>query len=217
MAKLLENTYRHINIALVNEMAKFCHELDIDLHEVIRCASSKPFGFSAFYPGPGVGGHCIPIDPNYLGHRVKAKLGYPFRFVELAQEINNSMPSYVVQRIQEMLNKEGMPVNGTRILLLGVTYKSNISDVRESPAKPLAGQLLARGAVLTYHDPHVRQWSVAGVDIPREDDLAGALSHTDLVVLVQKHSSLDLDLLVSAAPRIFDTRGVLTPSQAERI
>ena len=145
-AKLLENTYRHINIALVNEMARFCHDLHIDLWDVIAAASTKPFGFQAFRPGPGVGGHCIPIDPNYLSHRVRARLGYPFRFVELAQEINASMPTYIARRIQDQLNLDGKALRGSLITLLGVTYKPNIADTRESPAIPLAKTLLQQGA-----------------------------------------------------------------------
>jgi UDP-N-acetyl-D-glucosamine dehydrogenase len=137
MAKLLENTYRHVNIALVNEMAVFCDELGIDLWDSIGLAATKPFGFQAFYPGPGVGGHCIPIDPNYLSYKVRT-LGYPFRFVELAQEINDRMPAYVASRVIRLLNAHRKPVNGARILLLGVTYKADIGDDRESPAKPLA-------------------------------------------------------------------------------
>ena len=133
MAKLLENTYRHVNIALVNEMAMFCHELGMDLWDSICCAATKPFGFQAFYPGPGVGGHCIPIDPNYLGYKVRT-LGYPFRFVELAQEINSRMPAYVVDRAAELLNQDAKPVKGARVLLLGVTYKRDVADQRESPA-----------------------------------------------------------------------------------
>ncbi|HEX3958578.1 MAG TPA: nucleotide sugar dehydrogenase, partial [Trebonia sp.] len=155
MAKLLENTYRHVNIALVNEMAIFCHELGVDLWDAIRCASTKPFGFQAFYPGPGVGGHCIPIDPNYLSYKVRMELSYPFRFVELAQEINNRMPGYVVDRAAEILNSDAKPLNGARVLLLGVTYKKDIADQRESPARPIARKLLQRGAILSYHDPYV--------------------------------------------------------------
>ena len=133
MAKLLENTYRHVNIALVNEMAIFCRELGVDLWDAIRCAATKPFGFQPFYPGPGVGGHCIPIDPNYLSYKVRT-LGYPFRFVELAQEINGRMPRYVTERAAELLNRHAKPLNGARVLLLGVTYKRDIADQRESPA-----------------------------------------------------------------------------------
>ena len=142
MAKLLENTYRHVNIALVNEMAIFCRELDVDLWDAIRCAATKPFGFQPFYPGPGVGGHCIPIDPNYLSYKVRT-LGYPFRFVELAQEINGRMPAYVTERAAELLNRNAQPLNGARVLLLGVTYKRDIADQRESPARPIARKLRA--------------------------------------------------------------------------
>ena len=151
MTKLLENTYRHVNIALVNEMAIFCRELGIDLHDAIRCAATKPFGFQPFYPGPGVGGHCIPIDPNYLSYKVRT-LGYPFRFVELAQEINGRMPGYVTERAAELLNRNAQPVNGARVLLLGVTYKQDIADQRESPARPIARKLRGRGAAVAYHD-----------------------------------------------------------------
>src|SRR6201991_4515951 len=174
-AKLLENTYRHVNIALVNEMARFCHELDIDLWDVIRCAGTKPFGFQAFHPGPGVGGHCIPIDPNYLSHTVRQRLGYPFRFVELAQEINATMPAYVVQRIQNILNIDGKAVNGATILLLGVTYKPDIADQRESPAVPLAKRLASLGANVVFHDPKVPTWKVDDTVHQSVPDLEAAL------------------------------------------
>lgn len=207
-AKLLENTYRHINIALVNEMARFCHELGIDLWDVIAAASSKPFGFQAFYPGPGVGGHCIPIDPNYLSHNVRARLGYPFRFVELAQEINSGMPAYVVSRAQDLLNTEGKPLKGSTVLLLGVTYKPNIADQRESPAVPLARQLLAKGATVQFHDPHVEQWR-AVPEAERVEDAAAAVAEADLTILVQNHRDYDVDALAAAAQVLFDTRGVV--------
>ncbi|MEV0157019.1 nucleotide sugar dehydrogenase [Micromonospora sp. NPDC050686] len=216
-AKLLENTYRHINIALVNEMARFCHELDIDLWDVIHAASSKPFGFQAFYPGPGVGGHCIPIDPNYLSHNVRAKLGYPFRFVELAQEINATMPAYVAHRAQNLLNDAGKATNGASVLLLGVTYKPNIADQRESPAVALAQKLDALGAKLSYHDPYVNQWKVSGVDVLRMDDLESAVAGADLVILVQNHRQYDADRLAEIAQRFFDTRGVTTTDKAYRL
>ncbi|HEV2254347.1 MAG TPA: nucleotide sugar dehydrogenase, partial [Streptosporangiaceae bacterium] len=147
MAKLLENTYRHVNIALVNEMAIFCQELGVDLWDAIRCAATKPFGFQAFYPGPGVGGHCIPIDPNYLSYKVRT-LGYPFRFVELAQEINGRMPGYIVDRATELLNGSSRAMKGARVLLLGVTYKRDVADQRESPVQVIGRKLLARGALL---------------------------------------------------------------------
>jgi UDP-N-acetyl-D-glucosamine dehydrogenase len=216
-AKLLENTYRHVNIALVNEMARFCHELDIDLWDVIRAASTKPFGFQAFYPGPGVGGHCIPIDPNYLSHNVRSKLGYPFRFVELAQEINATMPAYVARRAQNLLNADGIAVHGATVLLLGVTYKANIADQRESPATPLARQLGALGAKVTYHDPHVRDWVVPDVEVTGTDDLEGAAAAADLVVLVQHHREYDANHLARIAKRFFDTRGATTGPEAHRL
>jgi nucleotide sugar dehydrogenase len=207
MAKLLENTYRHINIALVNEMARFCHELDIDLWDVIRAASTKPFGFQAFYPGPGVGGHCIPIDPNYLSYQVRAKLGYPFRFVELAQEINATMPSYVARRIQDLLNEDGKSARGANVLLLGVTYKPDIADERESPAKPLAEALHHLGAEVTFHDPHVSAWHLRHADLKVVGDLDAALRSADLVVLLQAHKAYDLDAIVAGSKKLLDTRG----------
>jgi len=217
MAKLLENTYRHINIALVNEMAQFCRELDIDLWDVIRCASTKPFGFQAFYPGPGVGGHCIPIDPNYLSYKVRAELGHPFRFVELAQEINNSMPAYVVQRVQELLNEDAKALRGAKVLLLGVTYKADIADQRQSPAEPLARQLLSRGAEVTYHDPFVPTWQPAGELLTRVADLDTALATADVVVLLQPHGQYRAIDLAGQSRRILDTRGTLTGADVVRL
>jgi nucleotide sugar dehydrogenase len=214
-AKLLENTYRHINIALVNEMARFCHDLGIDLWDVIMAAKTKPFGFQAFYPGPGVGGHCIPIDPNYLSHNVRARLGYPFRFVELAQEINTTMPSYVVRRVQDALNEDAKPLRGSTVLMLGVTYKPNIADQRESPAVPLARQLVSHGAKVLFHDPHVSDWRALGGDVSRVDDPMTAAADADLTVLVQNHREYDVEGLARAAQRFFDTRGVV--SEGERI
>ena len=208
MAKLLENTYRHVNIALVNEMAVFCHELGVDLWDAIRCASTKPFGFQAFYPGPGVGGHCIPIDPNYLSYKVRT-LGYPFRFVELAQEINSRMPGYVVDRAAELLNRHAKPLNGANVLLLGVTYKQDIADQRESPAQPIARRLLARGAVLSYHDPHVPTWAIDGRAVRRVTDLDTDIVTADVVILLQNHSEYDLPQLAASAKLFLDTRGKL--------
>ncbi|WP_174232954.1 nucleotide sugar dehydrogenase [Aeromicrobium sp. A1-2] len=205
--KLLENTYRHINIALVNEMAQFCHEMDIDLWEVIRNAATKPFGFQAFYPGPGVGGHCIPIDPNYLSYKVRATLGRPFQFVELAQTINRQMPSYVVERVTELLNNDGKAMRGSTILLLGVTYKPNIADQRESPATPLAHLLDDRGANLVFHDPYVETWTPGGVSVKRVADLVEALRTADVSVLLQNHSEYDLKAIAAEATCLFDTKG----------
>ncbi|MCF6745198.1 nucleotide sugar dehydrogenase [Blastococcus sp. KM273128] len=220
MAKLLENTYRHINIALVNEMARFSHELGIDLWNVIDCAKTKPFGFQAFYPGPGVGGHCIPIDPNYLSHTVQARLHYPFRFVELAQEVNAGMPNYVARRIQDRLNDDGKAVRGSTVLLLGVTYKANIADERESPAVPLALKLEAMGADVRFHDPYVDVWNAAEHGDPQrllkgEQNLSSALREADIVVLLQAHREY-LDGALDGVG-VFDTRGVLAGSEVVRL
>ncbi|MGB3186130.1 MAG: nucleotide sugar dehydrogenase [Ornithinimicrobium sp.] len=217
MAKLLENTYRHINIALVNEMTRFCHELGIDLWDVIEAAASKPFGFQAFYPGPGVGGHCIPIDPNYLSHQVRARLGYPFRFVELAQEINSGMPAYVLHRAQDILNDLGKPLRGSTILLLGVTYKANIADQRESPAVPLARQLIAKGAKVRYHDPHVPYWGPLGDGAIRVESAMDGVAVADLTILVQNHREYAVDEIANAAEAFFDTRGVSEGPKAIRL
>ena len=213
MAKLLENTYRHVNIALVNEMAIFCRELDVDLWDAIRCAATKPFGFQPFYPGPGVGGHCIPIDPNYLSYKVRT-LGYPFRFVELAQEINGRMPGYVTERAAELLNRNAQPVNGARVLLLGVTYKRDIADQRESPARPIARKLRARGAAVAYHDPHVPAWQVDGEAVPRAADLAAAVAAADLVIVLQPHRDYDLAQIARSARLLLDTRGAVPKTSA---
>ncbi|WP_430868439.1 nucleotide sugar dehydrogenase [Demequina aurantiaca] len=213
-SKLLENTYRHVNIALMNEMSKFCHDLGIDLWDVIKLAKTKPFGFQAFYPGPGVGGHCIPIDPNYLSHRVKSELGYSFRFVELAQEINMAMPAYIVQRSQDLLNDEGKALKGSKVLLLGVTYKPDIADQRESPARPLGVALLAKGADLSFHDPYVESWAIDGGSMTRVADLDQAIAQADLVIFVQNHDAYDAEAYANAAALFFDTRGVTNPDGA---
>lgn len=211
MAKLLENTYRHVNIALVNEMARFCHDLDIDLWDAIAAASSKPFGFEAFYPGPGVGGHCIPIDPNYLSHNVQERLGYPFRFVELAQEINSRMPGYVVERAQDLLNDAARPLRGSVVLILGITYKADIADQRETPATGVAERLISKGANLRFHDPYVEAWA-AVPEAERVSDLELAVSEADLTILLQKHRAYDADRLGALAKLFFDTRGATTRS-----
>lgn len=215
MAKLLENTFRHVNIALVNEMVRFSHELDIDLWDAIDCAATKPFGYMAFRPGPGVGGHCIPVDPSYLSHRVKAQLGYAFRMVELAEEINTAAPLYVANRIWQALNERKIAVNGARVLLLGVTYKANISDRRESPADPLAKRLLEWGADVRFQDPYVPEWTIKGTGGERlvcEADLSTALHDADIVVLLQAHAEYDLSELASHSSCLLDTRGLVPES-----
>lgn len=217
MAKLLENTYRHVNIALVNEMAKFSQDLGIDIWDVIDGAGTKPFGYQAFWPGPGVGGHCIPIDPNYLSHQVRTRLGYSFRFVELAQEINSTMPTYVALRAQSLLNRRRMAMNGAKILLLGVTYKANIADQRESPATKLADGLLALGAEVTYYDPLVEKWEYRAGELASEGDLASACHQSDLVIMLQKHDAIDVEVVQRESVSVLDTRGCMSGENVERL
>lgn len=211
MTKLIENTYRHVNIALVNELAQAARGLKVDLIESINAAKSKPFGYEAFYPGPGVGGHCIPIDPNYLSYTIRTELGHPFRFVELAQEVNNSMPSYVVSRVADILNDEGLPLKNSKVLMLGVTYKSNIADQRESPAVPIGRLLAEKGVDVQFHDPHVEEWKLfTDRRLAKEANLDSALDEADLIVLLQHHRVYsEIDWMALSTP-IFDTRGVLT-------
>lgn len=218
-AKLLENTYRHINIALVNEMAQFAHAMDIDIWNVVELAKTKPFGFQSFSPSAGVGGHCIPIDPNYLAYKVRAELERPFRFVELAEEINNSMPPYVARRVQDLLNTQSTAVKGSKILLLGVTYKANISDKRESPAVPLGQRLLDMGAELSYFDPHVPTWCINAVDVPRAANISHALNDSDLVILVQPHNEFieATSEICSSETVVLDTTGKFTGPNIERL
>jgi UDP-N-acetyl-D-glucosamine dehydrogenase len=217
MAKLIENTFRHVNIALVNEMVRFCDEMGIDLWDVIDCAATKPFGFMAFRPGPGVGGHCIPLDPTYLSHQVRAQLGYAFRMVELAEEINAAAPLYVATRLWRVLNDRKIAVNGAKVLLIGVTYKPNISDCRQSPANPLARRLAAWGAEISYHDPFVPQWTLktdSGVrKLWSADDVYAAAAEADAAVLLQPHSGYDLDRLALSSALLLDTRGTLKSSE----
>lgn len=207
LSKLLENTYRQVNIALVNEMAIFCHELDLDLWEAIRCAATKPFGFHPFYPGPGVGGHCIPIDPKYLSHKVRT-LGYAFRFVELAQEINRHMPGYVVARAAALLNRQKKPLNGSRILLMGVTYKKDSADLRESPAIPIARMLRVAGARLWFADPHAETWLVDNEPVAKVDVSAASVGASDLVIILQAHSAYAIAEIERMTSLVLDTCGV---------
>ena len=203
-AKLLENTYRHINIALVNELAQLSHQLGIDIWNVIECASTKPFGFQPFWPSAGVGGHCIPIDPNYLAFKVRDELDKPFRFIELAEEVNRGMPMYVATRIAELL-----PLHSSRVCLLGVTYKQNISDQRESPAIPLAKILSAMGAKISFVDPNVPNWVVDGNEIESHGSPKGAIDQNDVVVILQSHQAFieDMELFKNSETLVFDATG----------
>ena len=215
-AKLLENTYRHVNIALMNEMAVFCHELGIDLWAAITAAETKPFGFQAFRPGPGVGGHCIPIDPNYLSW-VARSVGFRLRFVELAQEVSERMPAYVARRIQDALNRSGKAVNGAHIVLAGVTYKPNVTDHRETPARPLALHLQGMGGRVSYVDPMVEEFQVGGRSLERISELSEAIRVADVLVLLQAHEEFINSTILDSATCILDTSGRLTGRNVERL
>ena len=210
-AKLLENTFRSVNIALVNELAQLCYHLGIDSWEVISAAATKPFGFMAFYPGPGIGGHCIPLDPHYLSWKARLH-GFEARFIGLAEEVNSHMPRHVVQLIQDGLNNQTKALKGARVLALGVAYKRDINDVRESPALGIVEQLLRKGAEVSYHDPFVPEMALDGeagegslASSPLTDE---ALSNSDCVVILTDHSGVDYSRAVRLAPLIVDTRNV---------
>jgi UDP-N-acetyl-D-glucosamine dehydrogenase len=208
MAKLLENTFRMINIGLVNEMAMMCERLDIDVWEVIDAAATKPFGFMKFTPGPGLGGHCIPIDPLYLSWKLRA-LNYTARFIELASEINLGMPRYVVGLVQNTLNEYQKPVKGSRILILGVSYKPDIDDIRESPALDVIGLLRQMGAIISYHDPYIPRLVEDDLEMVCVADLIQEVQDSDCVVIITNHSSYDYCQLVEDANCIVDTRNAL--------
>lgn len=208
MAKLLENTFRAVNIGLVNEMALMCERLGIDVWEVIEAAATKPFGFMKFTPGPGLGGHCIPIDPLYLSWKLKS-VKYTARFIDLASEINTSMPRYVVARLQDLLNRVGKPLRGARILVLGVAYKPDVSDLRESPAIDVIGLLREKGAEVAYHDPHVPALELEGLSLRSMPDLGEAAARSDCAVILTHHRAIDYRLLAETAPLIFDTRNAM--------
>jgi UDP-N-acetyl-D-glucosamine dehydrogenase len=211
LAKLLENTFRHVNIALVNEMAMICHEMGIDVWEVIEAAASKPFGFMTFTPGPGVGGHCIPLDPAYLAWQVRRDVGQQFRILEQAQDINAQMPGWVAARIGEALNEQAKPLKGARVLVLGVAYKPDVGDVRESPALRVMSVLERRGAKLSFHDPFVPAVEVNGRSLSRAELTTRAVAGADCVALLTPHSSYDLDWLVANGRLVFDARNAIAP------
>ncbi len=207
MTKLLENTFRAVNIGLANELLLMCERLDLDAWEVIDAAATKPFGFMRFTPGPGLGGHCIPIDPLYLSWKLRT-LNYNARFIELASEINTAMPRYWVQRIQDRLNDAGKAVKGSQILVLGVAYKRDVSDMRESPALDIIHLLQEKGAVVNYHDPHVPTFSHDGMAMTSVTDLHAALDGADCVVITTDHALYDWNLVRQSAQLLVDTRHV---------
>ncbi len=206
--KLLENTFRSVNIGLVNEIALMCQKLGIDVWEVIDAAATKPFGFMPFYPGPGIGGHCIPIYPFYLSWKARQN-GFEPRFIELAGQINTRMPEYVVEKITEAMNQHGKCLKGSRMLIVGVAYKKDINDVRESPALDIMSLLKQRGVQIAYHDPYVPQFQLEGMDLQSQDLAEEIIRNYDCVVIVTNHSSIDYKKLVLSAQLIMDTRNSL--------
>ncbi|MDC3201311.1 nucleotide sugar dehydrogenase [Acidimicrobiia bacterium] len=215
MVKLLENTYRHVNIALINELAILCNMLEIDIWEVVNAAKTKPFGFESFRPGPGVGGHCIPVDPNYLSFKTR-QIGKPVRFVELAQEINNSMPSYVVSRLLEKMNLLEKPFKNSNILILGVAYKKDIGDTRESPAIGIIENLFERGVNVKYYDPFVDSILVKEKYVEKEDSLDN-IDKFDLVLVHTAHTDFESFDFTKVSVPIFDATGSDHFKNAERI
>ena len=208
MVKLLENTFRAVNIGLANELLLMCDKLGLNAWEIIDAAATKPFGFMKFTPGPGLGGHCIPIDPLYLSWKLRS-LNYTARFIELASEINTSMPAHWVQRVQDELNEHGKALNGSKVLVMGVAYKKDISDMRESPALDIIQLLQEKGAEVVYHDRHVESLRHEGVDLDNEPDLAAALQNADCTVIVTDHSDTDWDAVRDGSRVIVDTRAAL--------
>lgn len=215
-AKLLENTFRAVNIGMANEMARLCYALNIDTWEVIRAAATKPFGFMPFYPGPGIGGHCIPLDPHYLSWKARQH-GFDSRFISLAEEVNSRMPEHVVQLVSDGLNDERKAMKGSNVLLLGVAYKKDVNDVRESPALSIIDRLRAKGANVRYHDPFVSEvhFDDAHTDVSGEPLKSVPLTNEELqsadcVIIVTDHSEIDYKRVCSLAPLIVDTRNALT-------
>jgi UDP-N-acetyl-D-glucosamine dehydrogenase len=208
MTKLLENTFRMINIGLVNEMALMCDRLGIDVWEVIEAAATKPFGFMKFTPGPGLGGHCIPIDPLYLSWKLRA-LNYTARFIDLASEINTSMPRYVVGKVQDALNGQCKPLNGSKVLVIGAAYKPDVDDLRESPALDVIGLLQQKGALVEYHDPYIPRIEHDGWQLQSVPDVISTASSADCIVIITNHREYDYPLLLEKAALIVDTRNAL--------
>jgi len=215
MVKLLENTFRAINIGLANEVALMCDRLGLDVWEVIDAAATKPYGFMKFQPGPGLGGHCIPIDPTYLSWKMKS-LNFPARFIDLAVEINTQMPEYVADKVGELLNEDRIAVNGSQVLILGVAYKSNVSDMRESPALEVMRLLASKGAEIRYSDPHVPEVAFDDRQLKSVDLTDEALAAADVVVILTQHDGVDYDRVVAKAARIYDTRNATRNVTANR-
>jgi UDP-N-acetyl-D-glucosamine dehydrogenase len=216
MVKLLENTFRAVNIGLVNELALMCDKLNLDAWEVVEAAATKPYGFMPFFPGPGLGGHCIPIDPLYLSWKLRT-LNYTARFIELAAEVNSHMPDYVVSKVADALNDECKSVKGSRILILGVAYKPNVSDVRESPAVDIIHLLQERGAIVSFHDPYVDDLSHEGIMLAGEELSDELLQTADCVLIVTHHAVYDWESIAAKSALIVDTRHVIKTEGKGRV
>jgi len=216
LTKLLENTFRHVNIALVNELAVFAHQLGINIWESIDAASTKPFGYMRFTPGPGVGGHCLPVDPSYLSWQVRRQLGQSFRFIELANDVNDHMPNYVIQRITSMLNDKSQAVRGSNVLLIGLAYKKNTGDIRESPALKLIDLLNDLGAHVAGVDPHVEEYRWPN-NLGHETLNPQSIVNADLVVIVTDHDALNLEVLLEHDTAVLDTRNRLRGPNIEHL
>jgi nucleotide sugar dehydrogenase len=214
LAKLVENSYRLVNIALVNEVAMYCDLAGVDVWDVLRCAGTKPFGFVPFLPGPGAGGHCIPVDPLYLADKA-AQDGFVFRTIDAARAVNDGMPGFVVRRAVASLTRHDIAVADAEVLLLGVTYKPDVADIRESPAAAVAAGLAMAGARVRYHDPHVPTWVAGGMPLVTESDVYHAAAQADLTILMQDHACYDLALLGNRARALLDTRGKSTGTVVE--
>ncbi|MBI4851333.1 MAG: nucleotide sugar dehydrogenase [Acidobacteria bacterium] len=204
--KLLENTFRSVNIGLVNEIAKLCHALEVNVWEVVEAAATKPFGFMPFYPGPGIGGHCIPLDPLYLSWKARMH-GFEARFIGLAEEVNSGMPNHVIEIISDALNKHRKPLNGSKILVLGAAYKRDIDDVRESPALEILNKLHQKGSIIAYSDPYIQSLTLEeGVSIESVELDRTVLAYSDAVVIITDHSDFNYQFIVDHAPLVIDTR-----------
>jgi nucleotide sugar dehydrogenase len=217
MAKLIENTYRQVNIALVNELAVLARDLGVDIWESLHAGATKPFGYQPFWPGPGVGGHCISIDPTYLSWRAGQQLGYRVEFIEHANEVNNRMPDYVISRVAEALNDAGKPIKGSRVLGIGVAFKPGVDDLRESPSLMVLDRLARRGAEVSYHDTFVPRCEIGGQErgsVPLDDEQVG---RSDIVVLLTPHGDVDVHALVNTAAMVFDARGVTVGIDAPNV
>ena len=217
MAKIVENTFRQVNIALVNELTIVARELGVDMWEALQAAATKPFGYMPFWPGPGVGGHCISIDPTYLSWRAGQQLGYRIEFIEHANEVNNRMPDYVVKRVAEALNDAGKPIKGSKILGVGVAFKAGVDDLRESPSLAVLERLARQGAEVSYHDPFVPEVQIAGEPATSEPLDPETVAAQDIVVILTAHPGIDVAALVNRANLVFDTRGVTSGLDAPNV